>query len=44
MDLQLIFMVNNAPKRGGQAVSKHNVLNFSVAIQESTDHNAKLTR
>ena len=44
MDLQLHFMVNNAPKRGLRGVSKHNVPNLSVPIQEYTDHNAKFKR
>ena len=44
MDLQLHFMVNNAPKRQWRGVFKHNVLNLSATIQESTDHNAKFTR
>ena len=44
MDLQLHFMVNNAPKQRWRVVSKHNVLNLSAAIQESTDHNTKFTR
>ena len=35
MDLQLDFMVNNAPKGRWQGVSKHNVLNLLATIQES---------
>ena len=37
MDLQLHFMVHNAPKLRWQGVSKRNVLKLSATIQESAD-------
>ena len=38
------FMVNNAPKWRWQGISKHNVLNLAVTIQQSTDRRVKFTR